>query len=52
MFSGLLKGITGKSLHDFSSLKAYPGSLSATPAFASEMDYPLVNVSTPELATC
>lgn len=52
MFSGFLKRIIGKSFHDLGSLKASPGPISATSAFASEIVSPLVNVSTPELAAC
>lgn len=53
MFSAFPKGIKGKSFHDLGSLKkASPGSTSATPAFASEMESPLVNISTSELAAC
>lgn len=38
------KRFTRKTLHDLGSLKASPGYPSATPAFASEMEPPLVKV--------
>lgn len=44
MFSEFPKGFTRKTLHDLGSLKASPGYPSATPAFASEMEPPLVKV--------